>query len=85
MKPPVILALDANASALLDLLVELGHLDEKMLATVNDRFLDLPLAGGAITVDDVRRVVAEVVFENLDNLDDEFRRMLETEWGMLMY
>lgn len=85
MKPTVILALDPNASTLLDLLVELGHLDEEMLETVNDRFLDLPLAGGAVTVDDVRRVVAEVVFENLDKLDDEFRRMLETEWGLLLY
>ena len=85
MKPAMIMELDANASALLDLLVEMGHLDEKMLATVNDRFLDLPIVGGAITIDDVRRVVAEVVFENLDTLDDEFRRMLESEWGLLMY
>ncbi len=85
MKPTVILELDPSASALLDLLVELGHLDEEMLETVNDRFLDLPLIGGAITVDDVRRVVAAVVFENLDKLDDEFRRMLETEWGLLLY
>ena len=46
MKPVVVLELDLNASALLDLLVELGHLDETMLAAVNDRFLDLPMAGG---------------------------------------
>jgi hypothetical protein len=85
MKPAVVLELDPNASALLDLLVELGHLDEDMLEAVNDRFLDLPLVGGAVTVDDVRRVVAEVVFENLDKLDDEFRRMLESEWGLLLY
>ena len=85
MKPAVILELDPNASAMLDLLVELGHLDEAMLAAVNDRFLDLPLTGGAVTVDDVRRVVAEVVFENLDTLDIEFKRMIETEWGLLLY
>ena len=85
MKPTVVLELDPNASALLDLLVELGHLDEAMLATVNDRFLDLPMAGGTVTVDDVRRVVAEVVFENLDTLDADFQRMIETEWGLLLH
>ena len=85
MKPAIVLELDPNASALLDLLVELGHLDEAMLAAVNDRFLDLPMAGGTVTVDDVRRVVAEVVFENLDKLDAEFQRMIETEWGLLLH
>ena len=85
MKPAIVLELNPNASALLDLLVELGHLDEVMLATVNDRFLDLPLVSGAITIDDIRRVVAEVVFENLDTLDIEFRRMIEIEWGLLLY
>ena len=85
MKPAIVLELDQNASALLDLLVELGHLDETMLAAVNDRFLDLPMAGGTVTVDDVRRIVAAVVFENLDRLDAEFQRMIETEWGLLLH
>jgi hypothetical protein len=43
------------------------------------------MAGGTVTVDDVRRVVAEVVFENLDTLDEEFQRMIETEWGLLLH
>ena len=82
---PVVLQLDLDASSLLDLFVELGHLDEKTLATVNDRLLDLNRPSGIITADDLRRVVAQVVFESIDELDPEFRRMIEAEWGMLYY
>ncbi|MEL6349313.1 MAG: hypothetical protein AAFV53_39795 [Myxococcota bacterium] len=83
--PALILQLDPEASMMLDLLVELGHLDEKLLNTVNDQLLDLKIPGGRVTVDDVRRVVAEAVFENFDEMDPEYRRMLENEWGMLFY
>lgn len=83
--PTPILQLDPDASAMLDLLVELGHLDEKLLALVNDRLLDLRIPSGQVTSDDVRRVVAEAVFEQLDEMDPEFRQMLEAEWGMLFY
>ena len=82
---PLILQLDENASAMLDLLVELGHLDEKLLADVNDRLLDLKIPDGKISADDVRRVVAELVFDQMDTMEPEFRMMLESEWGMLFH
>ena len=82
---PLILQLDENASAMLDLLVELGHLDEKLLADVNDRLLDLKIPDGKVSADDVRRVVAELVFDQMDTMEPEFRLMLESEWGMLFH
>lgn len=82
---PLILQLDPDASVVLDLLVELGHLDEKMLVEVNDQLLDLQIPGGQVTADDVRRVVATVVFEHIDSMDPDFRRMVESEWGLLFY
>jgi hypothetical protein len=82
-KPPPILQLDAEASAMLDLFVELGHLDEKLLATVNDHLLDLPMTSGKVTAEDVRRVVAQTVFDHLEDMDPEFRQMIDSEWGIL--
>lgn len=76
---------DPSASTLLDVLVELGHLDDKMLDVVNDRLLDLDPAGGVITLDLARRVAAQVLFESDKEFDHEQRRVLEQEWGLLFY
>jgi len=85
LSTPTVLQLDADASAMLDLLVELGHLDEKLLALVNDRLLDLRIPNGHVTADDVRRVVAQAAFEQLDEMEPDFRQMLEAEWGLLFH
>ena len=87
---PPILELDAAASTMLDLLVELGHLDEKMLTQVNRVLgaLDKPLDAngvGIIDVRDVKRVAALALFERLPELDGETRRMIEREWQLLFY
>jgi hypothetical protein len=73
------------ASQLLDVLVELGHLDDHMLNLVNDRLLDLSPLGGIITLQDVRRVVAEVLFEQEGTFDPEFMRLINQEWGLLFF
>lgn len=73
------------ASQLLDVLVELGHLDDHMLNLVNDRLLDLSPLGGIITLQDVRRVVAEVLFEQEGTFDPEFMRLVNQEWGLLFF
>ena len=87
---PPILELDPAASTMLDLLVELGHLDEKMLTQVNRVLgsLDKPLDAdgvGTIDVRDVRRVAALALFERLPDLDGETRRMIQREWRLLFY
>jgi hypothetical protein len=83
--PPPVLTLDEGGAAMLDLLVDLGHLDDKLLAIVNDRLLDLQTRDSTATADDVRRVAADVIFEHLADADAEYQRALDHEWGLLFY
>lgn len=87
--PPVpalpVLEVEPAASALLDLLVDLGHLDEQLLETVNDRLLDEAPSSGVLDLPAVRRVAAEVLFDHLDDTDPEQRRVIDQEWGLLFY
>lgn len=78
-----VLNLDAAGGAFLDLLVDLGHLDDKLLAMMNDRLLDLDPPGGVVGVDEVRRVAAELIDEHRGDADPEYQRSLELEWGFL--
>ena len=87
---PPILELDTRASALLDALVDLGHLDEASLERVNQVLssIEKPLdqhGMAAISFEDVRRVASMALFERLPHLDGDARRMVEREWGFLFY
>ena len=87
---PPIIELDSKASTLLDVLVDLGHLDETALEQVNHVLssVDKPLnqhGMAAITVDDVRRIAAMTLFDRTPNMDGEARRMIEREWGLLFF
>lgn len=80
-----VLSLEPNAGALLDLLVDLGHLDDRLLELVNDRLLDLEAGGGVVSYDDARRVVAEIIFEQSATMDTDYQRMIEAEWSFLFH
>jgi len=76
--------LSPSASRFLDLVVELGHLDDALIDRVNDRLLEEPAARGQIDVQAVKRVVAGVLFDAADHqLDSEQRRALDAEWSFL--
>jgi hypothetical protein len=76
---------DPSASALLDILVEIGHLDEKLLSEVNDRLLDLQASDGVVDLQAARRVAATVIFEHETELDPELQRIIGAEWGLLFH
>ena len=87
---PPIIELDSSASALLDALVDLGHLDEPTLEQVNHVLstIEKPLnehGMATISLDEMRRVAAMALFDRLPNLDGEARRMIEREWSVLFY
>ncbi len=87
---PPIIELNPRASTLLDVLVDLGHLDEAALEHVNQVLssIDKPLnqhGMAAINANDVRRVAAMALFDRVPNMEGEARRMIEREWGLLFY
>jgi hypothetical protein len=77
--------LDRDASAFLDVLVESGHLDEALLERVNDRLLDLSPESGIISGADIRRVAAEILFDAMEGMGVEQKRVLELEWSLLFH
>ncbi len=78
-----VLSLDQEAGAFLDLLVDLGHLDEKLLALMNDHLLDLESPDGLVHASDVRRVAAALIDEHRGDADPEYQRTLDLEWSLL--
>ena len=80
-----VMELDRTASTLLDVMVEAGHLDEKSLERVNDGLLDVQSTDGIIGVQQLRRVVAEVLFDALEEMDPDSRRVIEAEWPLLFH
>jgi len=76
---------DPAGSALLDILVELGHLDERLLGQVNDRLLDVQGADGQVGLVEVRRLAAEILFDHEGELDPELLRVVGQEWGLLFH
>lgn len=78
-----VLSLDPEGAAFLDLLVDLGHLDEKLLGLMNDRLLDLENPDGVVRCADVKRVAAQLIDEHLADADPEYQRTLESEWSLL--
>ena len=87
---PPIIELDSRASTLLDVLVDVGHLDETSLEQVNHVLsaIEKPLnqhGMAAISATDVRRVAAMALFDRAPNMDGEARRMIERDWGLLFY
>ena len=82
---PRTLEVSPSASTFLDVLVDLGHLDDDMLAVVNDRLLDVEAPDGIVSLDTVRRVTAEVIFERETSVDPELRQLLDGEWTFLFH
>jgi hypothetical protein len=75
--------LSPTASRFLDLVVELGHLDDSLIDRVNDALLGAPAAQGQIDLPTVKRIVAAVLFDAGDSLDADQRRALDAEWAFL--
>jgi len=78
-----VLSLDDEAAAFLDLLVDLGHLDDRLLSLMNDRLLDLDSADDVIHAADLRRVAAALIDEHREDADPEYQRNLDLEWSYL--
>lgn len=87
-RPARVLELNSAAAAFLDLLLDLGHLDDTMLNQVNDRLLDVEgdkVGPGAQPIDlaTVKRIAAGVIVDRLPETDTEYQRAFDREWPLL--
>lgn len=80
-----VLSLSPAASRMLDILVELGHLDDQMLGLVNDRLLDQNPDDRVIDLPAMRRVTATVLDEHRERLHPEQRILIDKEWASLFH
>ncbi len=78
----VVLDVLPKGSTFLDFMVELGHLNENLVQKINQKLLRIRTIDGQISLDDVRRIVAEVLFENMDELEPGARKLLKKEWPL---
>ena len=64
---------------------DLGYLTADMEDHVLDLLLDEAPEGLAVGLEDVRRVVASVLFERQEELDQETRTFLNEEWRIAFH
>ena len=81
--PHNILNVLPRASGFLDLLYDLGFLNDQLLRKINERLLQEQPQEDFFSFDDIRRIAAEVIFDNISSLKPETQKTLLHEWGYL--
>lgn len=77
------LEMEPRASDFLNLLRDLGHLDPAGFDRLTAELLQADRAGRRITLDDVRRAAAVLLFELAPSLRPDQRELLDAEWARL--
>lgn len=72
-----------EASDFLELLRELGHLDDAAIETLSAALMREARPGAPITIAEVRRAAAVWLVDNEAKLRPEARELLGIEWGRL--
>lgn len=81
--PPPGAALTGAAMGFLQMLRDLAYLDDRLEGDVLNRLT--AVAEGEISLADLRRAVAEVMFEHQFELDSELLTLLDEEWKMVFH
>ena len=74
-----------EASDFLDLLRELGHLDDTAIDSLTAALMQSATQGTAVTFADARRAAAGWLADNETHIRPENRELLQAEWGRLFY
>ncbi len=83
---PVHTALSRDASIFLDMIVEMGHLDEAGLEALNDALLDARSDGeGLVPLQTVRAIAAMILVDAGGRMPEEAQKTLDLEWSLLMH
>lgn len=74
-----------EASDFLELLRELGHLDDAAIDTLTARLMQDAAPGQPLTLHDARRAAAIWLADHEAGLRPEARELLQAEWARLFY
>jgi hypothetical protein len=77
------LDMEPRASDFVELLRDLGHLDDAAMERLTEHFLRSRSGSAPITYDDARRAAAVLLFDAEDGLRPESRELLSAEWTRL--
>lgn len=77
------LDLEPRAADFLDLLRDLGHLDDAALEKLAGDLVAQPRQGRVVTFDEIRRAAAVLLFEREPTMRPEARELLNAEWARL--
>ena len=86
MRPPVVLAhfeFEPRAADFLEMLRDLGHLDDAAFEAVTTALVNTPRSGKVVTFEEVRRVAAVHLFEAESRLKPDQKDVLTQEWARL--
>lgn len=72
-----------EASDFIELLRELGHLDDTAIEALTTGLMQNASAGGGIGLQDARRAAATWFADNEAQLRPEARELLNAEWGRI--
>jgi len=83
-RPPIQhLELEPRAGDFLELVRDLGHLDDAAVERLTEQLVAQPRAGRVVTFDELRRAVAIHLFDAENGLRSEARELLTQEWPRL--
>ena len=74
-----------EASDFLELLRELGHLDDAAIDSLTAALMDAAKPGDAVSFADARRAAAGWLADNEARIRPENRELLQAEWARLFY
>ena len=82
---PQHLEMDPRAGDFLELLRDLGHLDDAGIERLSSELMAELRPGRVVTYDEVRRAAARMLFEGEARLRSDQRDLLDAEWARLFF
>ncbi len=77
------LELEPRAGDFLEMLRDLGHLDDAAVEKLTNQLVAEPRAGRLVTFDELRRAVATLLFDSEATMRPDARELLSQEWPRL--
>jgi hypothetical protein len=77
------LELEPRAGDFLEMLRDLGHLDEPAVERLTEKLVAQPRAGRVVTYEELRRAAAILLFDAESGMRSDSKELLTQEWARL--